>query len=73
MVRSPAPEVEYASSVWSPYTKQSKLEMIQRTAARWVKNNYSPYESESESAFLLINHSPGPVTWEVSPWLSPER
>ena len=34
-------------SIWSPYTKQSvsKLEMIQRTATRWVKNSYSPYET----------------------------
>ena len=43
------PQVEYASSVWSPHTKQniSKLEMTQRRAARWVKNNYPPYESIS--------------------------
>ena len=41
------PQVKYASSVWSPSTKQniSKIEMIQRRAARWVKHNYSPYES----------------------------
>lgn len=41
------PQVEYAASVWSPYTKQnvSKIEMVQRRAARWVKNNYSPYDS----------------------------
>ena len=38
------PQVEYASSVWNPHTKQniSKIEMVQRRAARWVKNNYSP-------------------------------
>ena len=43
------PQVEYASLVWSPHTKQNinKTEMIQRRAARWVKNNYSPYESVS--------------------------
>ena len=43
------PQVEYASSVWNPHTKQniSKIEMVQRRAARWVKNNYSPYESVS--------------------------
>ena len=41
------PQVEYASSVWNPHTDQNilKLEMIQRRAARWVKNNYSPYDS----------------------------
>ena len=33
------PQVEYASSVWNPHTKQniSKIEMVQRRAARWVK------------------------------------
>ena len=43
------PQVEYASSVWSPHTKQniSKIEMVQRRTTRWVKNNYSPYESVS--------------------------
>ena len=42
------PQVEYASSVWSPHTdknKKIKIEMIQRRAARWVKNNYSTYDS----------------------------
>ena len=35
------PQVEYASTIWSLYTKQNtqKIEMIQRRAARWVKNN----------------------------------
>ena len=34
------------SSVWNPHTKQniSKIEMVQRRAARWVKINYSPYD-----------------------------
>ena len=44
------PQVEYASSVWSPYTKENieKVEMIQRRAARWVSNDYSPYSSVTE-------------------------
>ena len=54
-VREPAyktlvrPQVEYASPVWWPYTKQNinKIEMTQRRAARWEKSNYSPYESVS--------------------------
>ena len=43
------PQVEYASSVWSPYTKENieKIEMVQRRAARWVANDYSPYSSVS--------------------------
>ena len=43
------PQVEYASTSWSPYTKQNtqKIEMVQRRAARWVKNNYSTYDSVS--------------------------
>ena len=43
------PHVEYASTVWSPYTKQNiqKIEMVQRRAARWVSNSYSSYDSVS--------------------------
>ena len=43
------PQVEYASNIWSPVTKQNtqKIDMIQRRAARWVKNNYSTYDSVS--------------------------
>ena len=34
------PQVEYASPVWSPHTKDNikKIEMTQRRAAGWVKN-----------------------------------
>ena len=41
------PQLEYSSSVWCPFTKQNsdKIEKVQRRAIRWVKNNYSPYES----------------------------
>lgn len=41
------PQVEYASSIWSPYTQQNinKIEMVQRRAVRWVKHNYSRYDS----------------------------
>ena len=43
------PQAEYASSVWSPYTKEiiEKIEMVQRRAARWLTNDYSPYSSVS--------------------------
>ena len=43
------PQVEYASTIWSPHTKQNtqKIEMVQRRAARWVKCNYSTYDSVS--------------------------
>ena len=36
------PLLEYASPVWDPYTQDNinKIEMIQRRAARYVKNNY---------------------------------
>ena len=34
------PQAEYASTVWSPYTKQ-------RRATRWVSNSYSSYDSVS--------------------------
>jgi len=41
------PQLEYASSVWSPHTKQNsdKIEKVQRRAVRWVKNDYSFYSS----------------------------
>ena len=36
------PQVEYASSVWSPHTKQNSdtIERVQRRAVRWVKNDF---------------------------------
>ena len=44
------PQVEYPSAVWSPYTKENinKIEMLQRRAARWVCNDYSPYSSVTD-------------------------
>ena len=44
------PILEYASTVWSPYTNSSiyKLEMVQRRAARFITNNYSPWASVTE-------------------------
>ena len=44
------PQVEYASAVWSPYMKENinRIEMLQRRAARWVCNDYSPYSSVTD-------------------------
>ena len=44
------PQVEYASAVWSPYTKENidKIEMLQRKAACWVYNDYSPYSNVTD-------------------------
>ena len=44
------PQLEYASTVWSPYTKQNvkKNEMVQRRAVRWTLNSYSSYASVTE-------------------------
>ena len=44
------PQVEYASAVWSPYTKENinKIERVQRRAARWVSNDYSSYSSVTD-------------------------
>ena len=41
---------EYASTVWSPHTKQDikKIEMVQRRAVRWSLNSYSTYASVTE-------------------------
>ena len=43
------PQVEYAYWILSPYTKENteKVKMVQRRAARWVTNDYSPYSSVS--------------------------
>ena len=37
------PQLEYCSPVWSPHqvTKITQLEMVQRRAARWVKQDYA--------------------------------
>ena len=37
------PQLEYASSVWSPHTDTAiqQIEKVQRRAARWVKRDYS--------------------------------
>ena len=44
------PQVEYASCAWDPHSKHhiSKLEMVQRRAARWCCNDFSPYSSVSD-------------------------
>ena len=44
------PQLEYASTVWSPHTKQDikKIEMVQRRAVRWSLNSYSTYASVTE-------------------------
>ena len=44
------PQLEYASSVWSPYTQANinKVEAVQHRAARWVTIDYSLYSSETQ-------------------------
>ena len=44
------PNVEYAATIWDPYTKQNidKLEQVQRRAARFVNGDYSTYSSVSK-------------------------
>ena len=47
MVRS---ILDYASTIWSPYTQKKSiqtLESVQRRSARFVFNDYSPYNSVS--------------------------
>ena len=43
------PIVEYSATVWSPYTVQdiTKLEKVQRRAARYIFNDYSSFHSVS--------------------------
>ncbi|KAK3106442.1 hypothetical protein FSP39_020186 [Pinctada imbricata] len=44
------PQLEYASCVWDPYTKDltDEVERIQRRAARWCLNNFSLQSSVSD-------------------------
>ena len=44
------PLLEYSSSVWDPYTVSlsNKVDKIQRRAARFVYNDYSPHSSVTE-------------------------
>ena len=44
------PQVEYASAVWDPHTKEhiSKIEMVQRRAARWTFGNFDNRASVTE-------------------------
>ena len=44
------PQLEYASAVWDPHTKEhiSKIEMVQRRAARWTLSNFDNRASVTE-------------------------
>ena len=41
------PILEYANTVWSPYTKKdiAKIERVQRQSARFIMANYSHHRS----------------------------
>ena len=49
------PQLEYASSAWSPWLKQDilELEKVQYRAARFVDNNYWPLASASQMISTL--------------------
>ncbi len=49
------PTLEYASSVWNPYTKQNieKIEMVQRRAARFTLNRFHNTSSVTNMVELL--------------------
>ena len=51
--------LEYASAVWSPYTKQdiNKVERVQRQSARFIMGNYSSYSSVSNMIEILYLQS----------------
>ena len=51
------PSIEFASSVWDPYTRNNihQLEAIQRRAARFVYNNF--YDSEPGVVTSMISRS----------------
>ena len=47
--------LEYASPVWSPYTKQdiNKVERVQRQSAKFIMGDYSSYSSVSNMIEML--------------------
>ena len=53
------PQLEYSSWIWSPHTQAKiiKLEMVQRRAARWVKNDYSRNKS--------VTHLQNALGWQT--------
>jgi hypothetical protein len=56
------PQLEYASAIWSPYTKSNitKVEQVQRRATRWVRNDYTPLSSvtamQNELGWRSLEH-----------------
>ena len=56
------PQVEYASAVCSPHTKENnkKIEFVQRRAARWVSDEYSMQSSVKAMLGNLGSVSPSP-------------
>ena len=50
------PQLEYASTLWSPYTDQdiNKLKTVQRRAARWVSRDYR-YTSSVSAMLRVLN------------------
>ena len=52
------PTIEYCSTVWGPHTKEydSKVEMVQRRAARYVTNRYR----NTSSVTSMLDH----IVWE---------
>ena len=49
------PQLEYASTVWSPHTQKNitRLEMVQRRAARWTLNRHSRLDSVTDMLHTL--------------------
>ena len=52
-------QLEYASTVWSPYTKKDiyKVEMIQKRSILWILNSYSTYDSVTAMQLQLFLRS----------------
>ena len=55
------PHLEYCCTVWYPFTDSniSKLEAVQRKAARWVKHNYGQTSSVTEMMQFLHGSTNG--------------
>ena len=61
------PQLEYCSTIWNPWQKtlSQKIESVQRSAARYVCNNYN-YSSTCHGRPPLVQRKSGP-SWQVAP------
>ena len=61
------PILEYANTVWSPYTKKdiAKIERVQRQSARFIMADYSYHTGANPGGVMGVKRPPLPESyWE---------